>query len=98
MHVKRFVAAGTVEERMLELRKQSSGLLATAKEDTDAMAVPTVGASDETAGGNGGKGKGKSKASEEAQAVAITLRGMHSERHAVKSSESRGAIPLTPHL
>ena len=50
--VKRFVAAGTVEERMLHLRKRSKGLMAS-ESDADKMAVSRV---EEPAGGGGGGG------------------------------------------
>ena len=41
MYVKRLVAAGTIEERMLHLRKRSKGLMAT-ESDADTMAVSRV--------------------------------------------------------
>ena len=47
--VKRLVAAGTVEERMLHLRKRSKGLMAS-ESDADKMAVSRV---EEPAGGGG---------------------------------------------
>jgi len=79
VHVKRFVSAGTVEERMLEIRKKTSGLLATAGED--AMAVASVGGGTDELNGGGGKGKAPaagvaraSAASEEAQERLAELR------------------------
>lgn len=55
--IKRFVAAATIEERMLHLRKRSRGLLAHI-EDADAMAVSQV-ADEESVPPASGGGKAK---------------------------------------
>ena len=58
VHVKRFVSEGTVEERMLELRKRTTGLLA---EDALAMAC-APGDAAAAAGTPAGKGKARAPA------------------------------------
>ena len=58
--IKRFVAQGTIEERMLHLRKRTRGLLAT--DEVETMAVSSV---EESVHG-GGKDKEKGAADEQA--------------------------------
>lgn len=78
--IKRLVASGTVEERMLHLRKRSKGLMAS--DDADTMAVGGLDAGDAPATSGGSKGKGKvgrpsqaaSVAAEAAEARAEDLR------------------------
>lgn len=76
VHVKRFVSEGTVEERMLELRKRTTGLLA---EDALAMAC-APGDAAAAAGTPAGKGKARAPAAS-AAAVGVGV-GVSSEAQA----------------
>ena len=71
--IKRFVSAGTIEERMLALRKRSKGLLAEGgdTDDADTMAVCEVNGDE---AGNMGNGKGKASAEAAAAAELQTER------------------------
>ena len=73
--VKRFVAAGTVEERMLHLRKRSKGLMAS-ESDADRMAVSRV---EEPAGGGGGGGGGAPEQSERTEELRFLFNAVRAE-------------------